>query len=70
MSQLDLGDVWSDELTRCSCGGALLVYDRRVTEGVVRVTRCKACGSEVRGVVRVWEADSVRSARLREEVRG
>lgn len=71
-AQLDLGDVWSDELARCSCSGVLLVHDLRVIEGViegvVRVSRCKGCGSEVRGVVRAWESDEVRSARLREVV--
>jgi hypothetical protein len=68
MSQLDLGDVWTDDLASCSCGGALLVHDQRGLREVVRVTRCARCGGEQRVVVRPPETAMERAQRLRGEV--
>jgi hypothetical protein len=71
MRQQELGDVWLDEaLVTCSCGGALLVHDRRGAEGVLRVTRCRRCGSEQRVTVRPPETAEERVARMMREARG
>lgn len=77
MSQLTLGDVWSDACAACSCGGALLVHDQRHSEPgldglpvtvVVRVTRCLRCASEQRVEIKPIETPAQRMERLRREV--
>lgn len=77
MSQLTLGDLWSDACASCSSGGALLVHDQRHKEPdlggllvtvVVRVTRCLRCASEQRVEINPIETPAARIERLRREV--